>query len=64
MKAHHIIISASIFVLCWLIFGFRGVDAGVVGIATFILGVRVGHKEEESAAFLGSVKDKFVKWFN
>lgn len=64
MRPHHIVISAGIFIMCWLVLGLRGLDAGVIGVVTFLGGVRVGHKEEEVATGVTRLKDKFVAWFN
>lgn len=64
MKSHHVIISAGIFILCWLVFGFRGVDAGIVGIVCYLGGVKVGHKEQEVAEAIDRLKTKFFAWIS
>lgn len=62
MKPHIAIICASIFIFCWLILGFRGLDAGVIGPGCFVLGIWVQRKEQAVAAFFERLKSKYLAW--
>lgn len=60
MKIHHYIIAAFIFLICFFVLGFRGLDAGFVGAGVYMLGVHFGHKESEVADFFAKLKAKYI----
>lgn len=64
LKSHYLITCAGIFIVCWLVLGVRGLDAGIVGVITFLAGTRVGHKEQAVAEFIDQTKAKVMSWFN
>lgn len=63
MKPHIIIICAGIFILCWLIFGFRGMDAGIIGPGCFLAGMKVKEKEQAVAEYIDRLRANVTGWF-
>lgn len=63
MKAHNIAICVSIFLFCWLVLGFRGLDAGIIGPACYIAGLHVKEKEQAVAAYFDRLKARVQGWF-
>lgn len=63
MKSHEIVICASIFIFCWLILGFRGLDAAIIGPGCFLAGLAVKQKEQAVAANVDRLKARVTGWF-
>lgn len=63
MKAHVVIICAGIFIFCWLILGFRGLDAGIIGPGCFLAGMAVKQREQAVASYIDRLKASITGWF-
>lgn len=63
MKTHNAIICAGIFLLCWLVLGFRGLDAGIIGPGCFLAGLKAQEKEQEVKAYIDRLQARVVGWF-
>lgn len=63
MKTHIVIICVSIFVFCWLVLGFRGLDAGIIGPGCFLAGLAVKQKEQAVAEYIDRLKASVMGWF-
>lgn len=64
MKPHLIVCCTLIGLFCLLIFGLRGLDAVLVGVITFLLGVNVGKQEAQVTTFLARQLDAAKKFFD
>ncbi len=62
-KPHVVIICAGIFIFCWLILGFRGLDAAIIGPGCFLAGIAVKQREQEAAAAIDRLKATVASWF-
>lgn len=63
MQAYVVVICFSIFVFCWLILGFRGLDAAIIGPGCFVAGLAVKQKEQAVTQWIDGLKATVTGWF-
>lgn len=63
MKPHVAIICVTIFVFCWLVLGFRGLDAGIIGPGCFLAGLAVKQREQAVVEYIDRLRASVKGWF-